>query len=285
MFVFYVYIYIYIHRERERCVYIYIYRERERAIYRLMYLFTCLYLLAWSCVVSNAEKAQSEKRKRWTRCGCSCSAYSLRVARDVTSAAPYLSLSLSIYIYVYIEREIERERDRYIDLYIPDRTRPTPPAVRSRRSVSVRRSIRRRNPLLRNVGSEFRKRCTKKLYGAPRKSALYVEIVWLKLRISSLFARGLAVLSLGGRGPANSGLPVRSPFGRRKSTETNRCLAKGDFGSHGFLWKPLETQLCFVVQGFLKIKVLEHNVWQRGISEPVMFSDMCLWLIVVYVCA
>ena len=34
-----------------------------------------------------------------------------------------------------------------------------------------------------------------------------------------------------GLGATNSGLPAQSPSKRRASTETSRCLAKGDFGS------------------------------------------------------
>ena len=45
----------------------------------------------------------------------------------------------------------------------------------------------------------------------------------------------VSVLFLGA-GAANSGLPVQSPSKHRKGTETNRYLAKGDFGSYSVLW-------------------------------------------------
>ena len=44
----------------------------------------------------------------------------------------------------------------------------------------------------------------------------------------------VSVLFLGA-GAANSGLPVQSPSKHRKGTETNRYLAKGDFGSYSVL--------------------------------------------------
>ena len=46
--------------------------------------------------------------------------------------------------------------------------------------------------------------------------------------VSVLFSRGW--------GAANSGVPMQSPSERGASTETNRCLAKGEFGTCSVLW-------------------------------------------------